>query len=566
MRKALGALLLLGTMGAGIAYGLLPSDREKLATDKLANLVRIAAEGSKASPSGGRSEAERPQIAAVSDPAANPPQVRGPEPRREETTIVAQASPSTPRSINTGPSSRPSTAKPTDDDARRELAKSIQAELKRVGCYDGEMNGSWSPASRKAMKNFIDRINASLPIEEPDYILLTLLQGHSVKACGKGCTGNLVEASDGTCQPRAIIAKSKRPPNETASIATAQTAPTAAELESRRRAELEAEKARVAAAAADEARRKQLANEKAKADAEKTRLAALAAEDARRKQLADEKAKADAEKTRLAALAAEDARRKQFADEKAKTDAEKARLAALAAEDARRKQLADEKAKADAEKARLAALAAENARRKQLADEKAKADAEKARLAALAAGVSAPAAITTLNPAPPAGPAPAPITVAPAPALAVPDNQTAKVTSQATPEAAALAATQAISNAPIQAASDSPKVATTKPKTKVAAAPRNPERDNPGTEPATAASKRTTVAARPRAPSPPPLRRIERRPEPRFVQRFVPPPQYYVGRVVVSRASPFSPSFDTRRVPIAVFRSRIFGDLGRNSP
>lgn len=98
-------------------------------------------------------------------------------------------------------------AKPGGEDAQRELARNLQKELKRVGCYDGEINGSWSQASRRAMKAFTERVNATLPVEEPDYILLTLVQGHSAEACGVGCPADQVLAKDGKCLPRAIVAQ-----------------------------------------------------------------------------------------------------------------------------------------------------------------------------------------------------------------------------------------------------------------------------------------------------------------------------------------------------------------------
>jgi hypothetical protein len=107
-------------------------------------------------------------------------------------------------------SRRLASSKPGDDDARRELTRDLQKELKRVGCFDGEVNGTWSPASKKAMSSFMDRVNATLPVEEPDYILLTLVQGHASQACGKTCPSGQGMSTDGRCQPRAILAQSAR--------------------------------------------------------------------------------------------------------------------------------------------------------------------------------------------------------------------------------------------------------------------------------------------------------------------------------------------------------------------
>lgn len=64
------------------------------------------------------------------------------------------------------------------------LIREIQRELKRVGCYDGELNGRWNAQSRQAMKAFADYVNAKLPVDRPDYVLLRLAQSHQGPACG----------------------------------------------------------------------------------------------------------------------------------------------------------------------------------------------------------------------------------------------------------------------------------------------------------------------------------------------------------------------------------------------
>jgi hypothetical protein len=73
-----------------------------------------------------------------------------------------------------------STASPRDPAS---LARQLQSELRRVGCYDGELSGVWSPRTRAAMKAFTDRVNASLPVDKPDQILLALVQNHQGVAC-----------------------------------------------------------------------------------------------------------------------------------------------------------------------------------------------------------------------------------------------------------------------------------------------------------------------------------------------------------------------------------------------
>jgi hypothetical protein len=86
-----------------------------------------------------------------------------------------------------------------------------------VGCYEGELNGIWTPATRKAMKAFTDRVNATLPTDEPDYILLTLVQGYRDKVCGMTCPVGQGLAEGGRCLPNAILA-ARKPPQVTRAV------------------------------------------------------------------------------------------------------------------------------------------------------------------------------------------------------------------------------------------------------------------------------------------------------------------------------------------------------------
>ncbi|MEZ5817162.1 MAG: peptidoglycan-binding domain-containing protein [Hyphomicrobiaceae bacterium] len=200
--------------------------------------------------------------------------------------------------------------------AETRLAESIQKELKRVGCYAGDLDGDWGPETRRAMKAFNDRVNATLPTDQPDYILLTLLQGHSAKACGAVCPQGQALSDGGKCLPHSVIAEERRR-LAASNTATTTASQDAAPAEARTRAaaavatapaspvvvtppqvpsRAELERRRIEAA---EARRRQHAAEAA-ARAEADRLAQLAAA---------EKARSEAEKRRKAELAALAARK-----------------------------------------------------------------------------------------------------------------------------------------------------------------------------------------------------------------------------------------------------------------
>jgi hypothetical protein len=96
------------------------------------------------------------------------------------------------------PAPQPATRRPIAPDDQAALARELQRELKRVGCYTGEVSGVWTAASRVAMKAFVEHVNAALPVEKPDPVLLSLVQGHRDRACAvPGSTAATDKASDG---------------------------------------------------------------------------------------------------------------------------------------------------------------------------------------------------------------------------------------------------------------------------------------------------------------------------------------------------------------------------------
>ena len=129
---------------------------------------------------------------------------------------VATATPTAAPSWSTVVSSQPATqgklksSKPGDAETRAVLASDLQRELKRVGCYSGEVTGSWTPSTKRAMSAFMERVNATLPVEEPDYILLTLVQGRTTNACSAECPAGEAQSEAGRCVPKAVVAQAQR--------------------------------------------------------------------------------------------------------------------------------------------------------------------------------------------------------------------------------------------------------------------------------------------------------------------------------------------------------------------
>ena len=114
---------------------------------------------------------------------------------------------------------------PRDRDA---IGRELQKELRRVGCYEGELNGVWTQSTRQAMKAFTDRVNATLPTDEPDSILLTLVQAYQDKVCGKPCPAGQGLSDAGRCVPTAILARAAKKGAPTATPAAAIEKPTPA--------------------------------------------------------------------------------------------------------------------------------------------------------------------------------------------------------------------------------------------------------------------------------------------------------------------------------------------------
>jgi hypothetical protein len=205
MSKAGGLFLILG--GLAVAAYVMPSGNDASDPEAL--------RGTDVTKSAPADERPRLDIAAAPQPAFRP---IAPTPTRVAEPIPAFSTPVvvTITQRASEPPAASSRAAPIPRD-RDTLARELQKELKRVGCYEGELNGAWSPLTRRAMKAFTDRVNATLPVEEPDAILYAMVQGHQDRACGKPCPSGQGLSEDGRCLPNAILAKAtKKGPAPTA--------------------------------------------------------------------------------------------------------------------------------------------------------------------------------------------------------------------------------------------------------------------------------------------------------------------------------------------------------------
>lgn len=97
---------------------------------------------------------------------------------------------------------------------RYERARVLQRELTRVGCYAGETDGDWGGASKRAMLVFLERVNATLPVDEPDQVLLALVKSQRGTVCADTCQPGEATGLDGRCT-RAQVAQASPLPRLT---------------------------------------------------------------------------------------------------------------------------------------------------------------------------------------------------------------------------------------------------------------------------------------------------------------------------------------------------------------
>jgi hypothetical protein len=144
-------------------------------------------------------------VVAESKPASRPPRVAAEPAPSLSAPVVVTISPR----LSEPPPPR-TAALPRDRDS---IGRELQKELKRVGCYEGELNGVWTAPTRQAMKAFTDRVNAVLPTDEPDNILLTMVRGYQDRVCGKPCPAGQGLGEGGRCVPNAILVRAPAKPS-----------------------------------------------------------------------------------------------------------------------------------------------------------------------------------------------------------------------------------------------------------------------------------------------------------------------------------------------------------------
>jgi hypothetical protein len=99
----------------------------------------------------------------------------------------------------------------------RSLARSLQTELKRVGCDAGEIDGQWGDKGREALASFGRHAKMSMPSQEPTAEALEAVASRKDRVCplecGKGTAevnGKCVASESKTKKPRSASSGSYR--------------------------------------------------------------------------------------------------------------------------------------------------------------------------------------------------------------------------------------------------------------------------------------------------------------------------------------------------------------------
>ena len=102
-----------------------------------------------------------------------------------ETTMTRVAQPADDSEPAPAPTPFVTTTAPADPATRAALARDIQIELARLGCYAGPADGQWSQTTQRAASLFVSEVNAVIPVTEPDFVLLSMARSaNGDQSCG----------------------------------------------------------------------------------------------------------------------------------------------------------------------------------------------------------------------------------------------------------------------------------------------------------------------------------------------------------------------------------------------
>ncbi|MDX2204237.1 MAG: peptidoglycan-binding domain-containing protein [Hyphomicrobiaceae bacterium] len=108
---------------------------------------------------------------------------------------------------------------PTVPSDPQDVTKSLQAELKRVGCFAGAIDGVWGGTTKVALADFVRRSKLDVPTDIPTSAAVQTVKSQLNRICPLDCGAGRIERN-GTCVAKAAptparpqtAAEAKRPP------------------------------------------------------------------------------------------------------------------------------------------------------------------------------------------------------------------------------------------------------------------------------------------------------------------------------------------------------------------
>lgn len=144
---------------------------------------------------------------AIAPPAA--PITPGPAPSDNTVSVTNNPAPApeaSPPNIAALPEIARLSAEPDGS-----LARNIQLELVRLGCYSGKTDGGWEKPTKDAIAKFNRYAHARLGVDEPSDDLISALRGHDERVCPLICAhGFRADGDNCVAVERAPSAKERR--------------------------------------------------------------------------------------------------------------------------------------------------------------------------------------------------------------------------------------------------------------------------------------------------------------------------------------------------------------------
>jgi hypothetical protein len=143
-------------------------------------------------------------------PAGAAPEIPAPLPAPVPAPVpVAMPRPAPPPAPGAPAATAPPVAAGVD---LRSIAELLQAELRRVGCYAGPVDGSWGRSSAEAVQRFNERTRSSLDAAAPGLDAVKAVSERAARVCPLSCPTGQTADGDHCVAVLPVRARPAAPP------------------------------------------------------------------------------------------------------------------------------------------------------------------------------------------------------------------------------------------------------------------------------------------------------------------------------------------------------------------